>query len=120
MNYELAKELKDAGFPQNTNYATVQSPWYKDGRTEQRMAKENGNDGYANLLSAGYDVVSLPTLSELIEVCDWKFASLSAPDQTDEGGIQVWLAESRFPNIGSGSTPEEAVAKLWLALNKTV
>jgi hypothetical protein len=94
MNYELAKQLKEAGFKQHGD----------------------NQDGYAN--DGGYE----PTLSELIEAC---------------GGILVWgckdhnyYASKQFCPTEhkkledvieantEGKTPEEAVAKLWLELNK--
>lgn len=98
ISYELANELKEAGFPQNHECI--------DG-------KELG----AGVTGACLCTPRIPTLSELIEACDWKFAALYAPDKTDEGGYQCWVADSRFPEDGVGSTAEEAVARLWLALN---
>jgi len=52
-----------------------------------------------------------PTLSELIEACgDGVFKMVR-----DKNGI--WYAENLFKE-GTGKTPEEAVANLYLALNK--
>ena len=80
MNDELARELKDAGFPQ------------------ERFAKGR---------------FSVPTLEALIEACGTGFDALSReePDR--------WVAD---PSDGmgyscSGSTPAEAVARLWLSIN---
>lgn len=124
MNYELAKELKDAGFPQ-------------DGK-----GLYAGNIGPVNLESvspgevvgfAHEDFSYVPTLSELVDACK--------PIKADDFGLVVsldgWLAyynyigyfehhnkflfENDTYNVkaeGFGSTPEEAVARLWLALNK--
>lgn len=91
MTYELAKELKDAGFPQ-----TGKGNFY-------------GGDGSA-LGGTTIDVVYKPTLSELIEACV-DFQSL------------IKRSSIEFEARGSddrclGLTPEEAVARLWLALNK--
>ena len=103
MNYELALALKNAGFPQEGNgisYDVLTSA----GVYEDNVFREN---------------VYYPTLEELIEACGDKFAELS------RGNSQVdapWTA-SGFPiklgNAGQGKTPLEAVAHLWLALNKT-
>lgn len=96
MNYELAKELKDAGFPQGMGdylYAPDVKEW------------------------GANDMAQSPTLSELIEAC--------GPDNE----FTLWKQPSGWQAInghygddataeGSGSTPEEAVAWLWLALNK--
>lgn len=95
MTYELAKQLKDAGFPRKS--------W----------------DGFA--LSAPGNQVSFPTLSELIEAC----MDFYSPAHFEMGGWKTWWAILRNENniealvpVQSGQTPEEAVAKLWLALNK--
>lgn len=94
MNYELAKELKDAGFPQvwpiNTPEGTAPEPY-----------------------EGPY---YFPTLDELIKACGKDFASLEYfTDDTEE-----WWAYGRMlGHEGSfAPTPEEAVAMLWLALNK--
>ena len=97
MNYELAKELKAAGFPQ-------QNPEY--GQFD-RYETRNGEE------------VFKPTLEELIAavfaLVPDKFLDLSSRSDRD----QLWSATSTWC-IGSGSTPEEAVARLWLALqNRT-
>lgn len=87
MNYELAKQLKDAGFPQWDN----ESPRYI---------------GYKDA-----ETVSFPTLSELIESCG-KYISLHQEPVYDK-----WEAES-IGHSEIGSTPEEAMAKLFLKLHK--
>jgi len=96
VDYELAKKLKDAGykFPANDGCANC---W---GDLGQGCSEECGKE-------------HCPTLSELIEACGDGFGKL----------------EKHRPNIGWGAyadngidefglTPEEAVARLWLALNK--
>lgn len=95
MTYELAKQLKDAGFPQGE--------W-----THQR--KVEGMNGYESYF--------VPTLSELIEACGDEFMHLERNTDSDTDEI-YWVAYAVTPEKGSlGSTPEEAVAKLWLELNK--
>jgi hypothetical protein len=62
----------------------------------------------------------VPTLSELIEACGEMFGSLV---KSTHFGATMWLAHSRNARPAKtegGSTPEEAVARLWLALNKKV
>ena len=112
MNYELAKQLKDAGFPQSSRWAYVIHPL----ETKQReilMTVCEENNGYTNLLKEGYMVVANTTLSELIEACDsgFKFQLIHA-----QAG---WLASTRGYSISECKTPEEAVAKLWFELNKS-
>lgn len=104
MNYELAKKLKDAGFPQEK----------KQGK--YRFENEFETD---ELVLEIEQPIYVPTLSELIEACGW--ISLD-PDY-----LGRWIAIERAlkdsPNSdepargASGSTPEEAVALLWLELN---
>ena len=94
MTYEICKQLKDAGFPQN----------FVEGR--KAIVKSNNNDYCFE-----------PTLSELIEACGDRFDKLELTQSLD-GKTKEWEATGdRYWN-GYGSTPEEAVAKLWLALNK--
>ena len=99
MNYELAKKLKDAGF-------------YQYGR------------GY--IFGDGSKLIEphsyVPTLSELINAVrasEWDSFYLNTY------GGEVWYAEvkkmdSKDGELGrgtNGSNPEEAVARLWLAIN---
>lgn len=86
ISYELAKALKDAGFPQQGN------PWGRE------------------------DKAYNPTLSELIEACGSPF--FLTKDQDYNAG--KWTAVTTIPHEIKlvGNTPEEAVARLWLALNK--
>ena len=101
MNYKLTRELKDAGF---TNW-------------NQELQ---------------------PTLSELIESCGEGFISLSRIDfidseklQTDKKVVKYYrfnasggkvreltYRNKTYEHVKLGKTPEEAVARLWLALNK--
>ena len=88
ISYQLAKKLKDAGFPQS-----------ELARAQQK---------------AGYDYVSMPTISDLIT----DFRALSRePD--------CWLAcgyfseDGEWKNVHAGDTPEEALARLWLSIHAT-
>lgn len=91
MTYELAKKLKDAGFPQEDfKVHSAEHPAVKKGSILE------GQSG-------------TPTLSELIEAC-------GAPFALTWKGVE-WLALGLGAD-GQGSTPEEAVANLWLALNQ--
>jgi hypothetical protein len=107
ISYELAKQLKDAGFPQagHGGFATI-SP-----TREENMRVLVGEEPQR-------DRAYIPTLEELIQACGDKFWSLERDLDPDE----IWGA---YPanEIGDGppafgSTPTEAVARLWLALNK--
>ena len=93
IDYELAKELKDAGFPQWPDLI------------RGNVISKNGLEAYN------------PTLSELIEACELK---------TMYFGLEKHSNDWRAGNLGTGNlidfvsapTKEEAVACLWLALNK--
>ena len=102
MNYKLAKQLKDAGFPQDL----------KEGHISQHDNPDKDRD--VGLIEDIY----YPTLSELIEACGDRFFVLIA--NRNELGT-FWLAhtEKDVPESKLGEkTPESAVAKLWLKLNK--
>jgi hypothetical protein len=121
MTYELAQQLKNAGFPRPES----DTGWGRD------VSKP---DGY------------FPTLSELIEACmelmkpteqfptHYNFFSLYPLLNTTQSGggkelgdIEEWGAGLEYgPSLDDiesrrnyfGKTPEEAVAKLWIELNK--
>jgi len=111
MNYELAKQLKDAGFPQK--YSNGKRFWMYD----------SSDDDYTKIIHDGNidnalddeQLFYIPTLSELIDTCGDNFVALSKMGEDwycAENGVPVRLIANE------SKTPEEAVAKLWLALNK--
>lgn len=102
MHYELAKELKDAGFP---------------------FVIHHPNMGMDNVVSFGdLEDWKVPTLSELVEACGnnivlhnlsggkWQ-AGIGEEWSTYNGGI-----DSPLEPMAEGDTPEEAVTKLWLSI----
>ena len=97
MRYELAKELKDAGYEMD----------YMLGNFSE-YDKKTAN-------------IWIP-LDELIEACgEQKSLGL----ERNYGGMwtaykdtQLWNDVDGYKYQARGTTPEEAVAKLWLALNK--
>lgn len=110
MNYELAKKLKDAGFPLNVKRKLLTQANYLGGY-EKVYAPTDGK-----MLSSEYELI--PTLSELIEACGPFFNQLI--NIGSEFGFH-WGAtyRSAIREVKSeGSTPEKAVAMLWLELNK--
>lgn len=98
MTYELAKQLKDAGFPQSGQGGCV-----------DEFGKEW--DSIHNFSCAW---AYLPTLEELIEA----LGDVSSFSLYNDG--VNWRASYGYMNarVLSASTPTEAVARLWLALNK--
>lgn len=107
MNYELAKQLKDAGFP-DSEYWVIEV----DGHTTI-----NGHE----------DLHSSPTLSELIEACGERVAVWRGPNMFNATILSQeynydndGLISASFENlVFSGDTPEEAVAKLYIELHGT-
>lgn len=90
MKYDLAKRLKDAGFPQENSVL---------------ISRGNG-------VGADFEYLSNPDLSYLIKMCGDNNFKLTA----DHKGR--WYSYSYINAVGAeGDTPEEAVAKLWIKLN---
>jgi hypothetical protein len=128
MNYELAKRLKEAGFPQEfkpgdfgicgieegcrdvhgwIDFDFKESDMY-DGSGEYGCG--DSNDGF---------IIS-PTLSKLIDACGDRFASLNLGIDKK---FHAWATRTDTTKYideiyGEGTTPEEAVANLWLKLNE--
>ena len=117
MTYEIAKQLKDAGFPQH---------WNSRGLGHNFICKDNKT--YCTYPSKNRAYV--PDLSSLIIMCGEGFGELVRSNNYITK--PMWLA---YPSKGAlnksdndcvldccvyeiGSTPKEAVAELWLALNK--
>lgn len=96
MDYSLAKELKDAGFPQNGGWYTREIGDFL--QMNETTPKDN-------------NWVFCPILSELIEACGEGIELL-------RNDIHEWKAYGSRGEFAKGSTPEEAVTRLWLALNK--
>jgi hypothetical protein len=97
IDYTLANELKDAGFPQGGK-----GRWLVDPR---------------QIVARGGDRAYVPTLEELIEACGENFAWLHQSVKSKKWTAQDFIYDDGPPS-GQGSTPTEAVARLWLALNK--
>jgi len=93
--YETAKKLYDAGFP------------------NMKCSEENPEPGY-----------TYPNLPELIDACGNKFLQLYLWREKEEGKyvFKGWRAYpfpvTDKPDGYEGETKEEAVANLWLELNK--
>lgn len=93
MDYKLAKQLKDAGFPQNRVIKNMHKPAITDGKG---------------------DICLNPTLSELIEACREDFSELINKKEGWEARRWGCCYSKRNWITEIGNTPEEAVAKLYL------
>lgn len=103
MTFETAKKLKDAGFPQTG-----------ENMVSHLSMKEKCN---AIIMGESLGYVCIPTLSELIEACDGNKPFFDLCLCVD-GWIAIKTKKGEKTIIGEGETPEEAVANLWLELNK--
>jgi hypothetical protein len=111
MTYELAKQLKDARFPQDLKLGD----WCWEGLNMggggpykwQKLTDEVEN------LATG-ELLKIPTLSELIAACGAIPFSLKGGDYD----IHYWWIAEAKEKRERGESPEEAVAKLWLALHQ--
>lgn len=117
MNYKLALQLKNAGFPQmGDGFALVlhDEALFED-LSDQTMSVIPWCK-YVYDPSKRTDVVYSPTLDELIEQCGAMFKILEnmTGNRWDAISVDV-LDTSGFQ--GTGSTPREAVANLYLALH---
>jgi hypothetical protein len=111
MTYELAKELAEAGFRSGGGEYRYRRD-IKSG-TPYRVHRYSQ---YTS--SAGEVLCAAPTLADLIEACGETLAELRQNPETGEWGAtntSDWWTQSRHTAVGS--SPEEAVARLWLALN---
>lgn len=107
ISYELAKKLKDAGFPQDRD-----GDGYELGSNGLRRSYQSFDD----FLEYAY----APTLSELIEACGDEVRLQSYWSENDlmwqaDNSSNFYVKENQI--AGVGSTPEEAVALLYLAIN---
>ena len=96
ISYELANELKDAGWPQSGSGGWV--------GPADKIVLRSGDRVYA------------PTLSELIEACGSKNFILGRTSHYTEISWDAQIYDATTRTIGKGQSAEEAVARLWLAL----
>jgi len=106
MNYELAKQLKDAGFPQIKNLRTF-PPGCSHWGTKDHPVGDISCECW----------ISDPTLEELIEACGDNFEFLVKRSPTMNPFWEAYMRNGESL-CGGGQTPIEAVAHLWLALNQ--
>lgn len=123
MTYELVKQLKDAGFPQKASFYWDEifegDPFAKIRPAHAFTLDKEG-------IPLATDLYAMPTLSELIQACGDGLENL----YNDKGGGELKWRTNYVYDDGSeyndwagssdsyGSTPEEAVARLWLELHR--
>tara|TARA_R110000868_G_C10520856_1_gene733062 strand:+ start:194 stop:565 length:372 start_codon:yes stop_codon:yes gene_type:complete len=120
MNYELAKQLKDAGFPMRDGIVCTNcgSGIVLNGASTKTLGKCS--------ICECETVIELknscvPTLSELIEACGDGFSWLGRRMKMNSEFTGEWIAgrfmDERHPQ-GIGTSAEEAVANLYLKLHE--
>lgn len=105
MTYELAKKLKEAGFPmESTGFGEFCIHDLPDGMCDKECDY----------------VVSFPSLEELIEACGDYFVDIQRLAENDwkAGGGTVVDGKIGYNCEVRAQSPSEAVANLWLALNE--
>lgn len=106
-DYDLAQQLKEAGFPQ---------PVIGQGAGTGSDDDDMGDGSY---LTDGSKYAYAPTLEELMEACGKDFVL----ECVASGGLHPWTAgvfvdrEGEIERSQTAETAIEAVAKLWLALH---
>ena len=142
MNYELAKQLKEAGFPQNFDIGdwfyterVNKHIWEKPrciGGLKTHLKYKTYKESYKEVPECECDwcltvlgemgiekVIKIPTLSELIEACGEDFQKLEKIISDRLGNKWQGVGGEGIRDIEiEAKFPEEAVAKLWLKLNE--
>ncbi len=116
MNRALAEELKIAGFPISAYRAGHKFYPQENNAGWTEAARQHGviihPYDLENRLQDIKDGYYCPTLADLIDACGDRFARLYILKT-------IWTAESDCAEqIAMGDSPEAAVGKLWLALNR--
>jgi len=106
MNYKLAKQLKEAGFPQRRGCSACLTGYAWDSRIDKLNIDEQ--------ITTEDKWTSNPTLSELIDACGEGLISMVKLPH-------AWLVEgykNKEAIVIENELLEEAVAELWLKINK--
>lgn len=109
MDYKLAKQLKESNFPIKGSHLA-----------EERHNSYIYPDGSYHFMQID-DNEYVPTLRELIDAVGDEFYALFNEKSQDRSKDAKWVAYTPkilIGEIGEGSTPEEAVANLYLAIHK--
>ena len=101
MTYETVLALKNSGFPQNPDNELLHPPFCTGWEPGNKCTEE--------------DQCRVPTLSELIEACK---AEIHLHVAVGGASKAIHYLDDGEKIDCMGSTPEESVARLWLALNE--
>ena len=114
MNYKLAKQLREAGTDQHFDTKKGRRYWMYDKSDDDYV--QIVHDGNIDNALDDEQLFYTPSLSELIDACGDEFYSLIKNEK-------IWIVKGKedlsgFRDVFNDKTPEEAVAKLYLKLNK--
>ncbi len=126
ISFELAKQLKDAGFPREVYYSGSTVYPHEESPGWSKEAREHGMPYEAIPHAEAVKGYVVPTLSELIQACEVGRLRAKEPHFTLSFFEDEWTAF--IPNafskldllegfMGKGSDPETAVANLWLPMH---
>lgn len=110
MDYTLALELKNAGFPQNITYG---DHFYYDSMPKKFVIM--------NMRQVALDepITKRPTFEELIEECGEYFSFVARSYDRDTGFGDSWGAESTTNHVVTNCpSATKAVALLYIKINK--
>ena len=130
MKYETAQKLRDAGFSQDFEFGdsgycskkygcTYVNGWLNFKYKEMVGYDDTGEYGCGDE-DDGF--IRVPTLERLIDACGDGLYDLYKVRNVGMAGLNSadfhWQCNSKDETAYIGDTPTEAVANLWLALNK--
>lgn len=112
MKLELAKELKNAGFP------NIQALQHRQGR--EFLTADGRTSFYSLGEVAPRENWFIPTLEELIAACEKKegYNHFSLAHRQDGWFASIDGQDEHFYSVSQEATAEDSVARLWLALEK--
>jgi hypothetical protein len=118
MNYKTVKKLKESGFQQWIMDTMIKRRGYFviDNEIDERLIEVYLE---SDLKRLGLEnLIYVPTLSELIEETTRNYYNFDLGTGVVVGEESfIWTAKTRG-HSAQGYSPEEAVANLWMALNK--
>jgi len=110
MDYELARQLKDAGFPQSgKNVLYISAP----SQSPLELREETTEYGEKILTAPNIEAAYIPTLEELISALGPELFTLQCFDGKWDA---IYGENGNVKQIKSADTATTAVAQLWLAL----
>lgn len=115
MEYQLAKQLKNAGFLQKG------LTWFRYNYPDIELCNCDISQFEGQSPNEKEDIY-IPTLEELVESCGDGFDSIYRDSdgnwEVEQPLVQDYSGQIPYKHKGEGKTPTEAVANLWLKLNE--